>query len=115
MISIPSALPRKSFNALSLIRYAKKPRMTLGYRVSMMALSVSVLFIIKRWMRLNILSSKPYASVIPWFDCHDPCRSVSREPNIHSGSFNNAEQFSFDVSFNIHGAFESSLHGLLSQ
>ena len=28
-------------------------------------------------------------------------RTVSREPNIHSGSFNNAEQFSINVSFNM--------------
>ena len=26
-------------------------------------------------------------------DCQDPDRTVSKEPNIHSGSFNNAEQF----------------------
>ena len=26
-------------------------------------------------------------------DCHDPARTVSREPSIHSGSFNSAEQF----------------------
>ena len=27
----------------------------------------------------------------PFIHCHDPGRTVSREPNIHSGSFNNAE------------------------
>ena len=32
-------------------------------------------------------------------DCHDPGRTFSRESNIHSGSFNNAEQFSIDASF----------------
>ena len=37
------------------------------------------------------------ASVI---DCRDSGRIVSKEPDIHSGSFNNAEQFSIDVSFN---------------
>ena len=36
----------------------------------------------------------------PLIDCHDPGRTVSREPNIHSGSFNTAEQFSIDVSSN---------------
>ena len=38
--------------------------------------------------------------LVPLIDCHDPGRTVSREPNIHSGSFNNAEQFSIYVSFN---------------
>ena len=33
-------------------------------------------------------------------DCHDPGKTVSREPNIYSGSFNNAEQFPKDISFN---------------
>ena len=28
----------------------------------------------------------------PMIDCHDPGRTASREPNIHNGSFNNAEQ-----------------------
>ena len=32
-------------------------------------------------------------------DCHDAGRTVSGEPNIKSGSINNAEQFSIDVSF----------------
>ena len=32
-------------------------------------------------------------------DCHDPGSTVSGEPNIRSGSFNNVEQFSMDVSF----------------
>ena len=36
----------------------------------------------------------------PLVDCRDPCRIVSREQNIYSGSFNNAEQFFIDVSFN---------------
>ena len=36
----------------------------------------------------------------PLIGCHDAGRIVSREPNIHSGSFNNAVQFSIDVSFN---------------
>ena len=36
----------------------------------------------------------------PLIDCHNPARTVSRESNIHSGSFNNADQFSIDVSFN---------------
>ena len=31
-------------------------------------------------------------------DCHDPGRTVSGKPNINSGTFNNAEQFSIDVS-----------------
>ena len=35
----------------------------------------------------------------PLIDCHVPGRNVSGEPNIHSDSFNNAEQFSIDVSF----------------
>ena len=108
-------------------------------------------------MRLDILSSKPYPSVIPGFvahlikdnvlndlfgktlgilrlnsatkkvkylmrkyvferhfdgddqtnaifgplmDCQDPGRIFSREPNIYSGSLNNAGEFSIDVSFN---------------
>ena len=32
-------------------------------------------------------------------DCHDLGRIVSKDPNMHSGFFNNAEQFSMDVSF----------------
>ena len=40
------------------------------------------------------------AILAPLIDCHDPDRTVSGEPNMHSGSFNNAEQFSIDVSFN---------------
>ena len=32
--------------------------------------------------------------------CHDPGVSVSREPNTHSGSFNNSKRFSTDVAFN---------------
>ena len=36
----------------------------------------------------------------PLIDCHDPGRAVSWEPNAHSGSFNNAEQFSIDLSLN---------------
>ena len=39
------------------------------------------------------------ATLAPFIDCHDPGRTVSWEPNIHSGLFNNAEQFSIDVSF----------------
>ena len=35
----------------------------------------------------------------PLIDCHDPGKTVSREPNIQSGSFNHAEQFSINVSF----------------
>ena len=31
---------------------------------------------------------------------HDPGTTVPGEPNIHSGSFNNDEQFYIDVSFN---------------
>ena len=31
----------------------------------------------------------------------DPGRTVSGEPNVHSGSFNSAEQFSIDVSFDM--------------
>ena len=41
------------------------------------------------------------ATLAPLIDCHDPGRTVSREPNIHSGSLNNAEQFSIDVNFNM--------------
>ena len=41
------------------------------------------------------------AILAPFDDCHDPDRSVSMEPNIHSGSFNNAEKFFIDVSFNM--------------
>ena len=37
----------------------------------------------------------------PLINCHDPGRFVSRGPNTFSGSFNNDEQFSIDVSFNI--------------
>ena len=40
------------------------------------------------------------ALLSPLIDCHDPGRTVSREPHIHSGCFNNAEQFSTNVSFN---------------
>ena len=40
------------------------------------------------------------AILAPLIDCHDLVGAVSREPNIHSGSFNNTEQFSIDVSFN---------------
>ena len=36
----------------------------------------------------------------PLIDCHDPGRTVSGEPITHSGSFNNAVQFSIDVTFN---------------
>ena len=36
----------------------------------------------------------------PLIDCHDPAGTVSREPNMHSGSFNNAEQFSINFPFN---------------
>ena len=38
------------------------------------------------------------AILAPLIDCHDPGRNVSRESNTHSGSFNNAEQFSIDIS-----------------
>ena len=34
-------------------------------------------------------------------DSHDSSRTVSGEPNIHHGSFNNVEQFSMDISFNM--------------
>ena len=34
------------------------------------------------------------ATLAPLIDCHDPARTDSREPNIHSGSLNNVEQFS---------------------
>ena len=40
------------------------------------------------------------AILAPLIHFHDPSRTVSREPNIHSGIFNNAEQFSVEVSFN---------------
>ena len=40
------------------------------------------------------------AILAPLIDCHDPGRIVSGEPNIHSGSFDNVEQYSIDVSFN---------------
>ena len=40
------------------------------------------------------------AILAPLIDCHAPDRTVSGEQNMHSGSFNNAEQFSIDVSFN---------------
>ena len=40
------------------------------------------------------------AILAPLIDCHDPGRTVSREPNIQGGSFTNAEQFSIHVSFN---------------
>ena len=33
------------------------------------------------------------AILAPLMECHDPGRTVSREPNIHSGSLNNAESF----------------------
>ena len=36
----------------------------------------------------------------PLIDCHDPDKTVSREPNMNSGSFNNAEKFLINVSFN---------------
>ena len=42
------------------------------------------------------------ASLAPLINCHDPGRTVSREPNILytvSGSFNNAEQFSIKCLF----------------
>ena len=39
------------------------------------------------------------AILAPYIDCHDPDRIDSREPNIHSGSYNNTEHFSIDVSF----------------
>ena len=32
-------------------------------------------------------------------NCHDPGRIISREPNTHSCSFKNAEQFYIDVTF----------------
>ena len=35
----------------------------------------------------------------PLIDCHGPDRTVSGLLNVHSGSFNNAEQFSIDVPF----------------
>ena len=34
------------------------------------------------------------ATLAPLIDCLDPVRTVSREPNIHSGSFNNTEHSS---------------------
>ena len=40
------------------------------------------------------------AILAPLMVCHDPARIGSVEPNIHNGSFDNAEQFSIDVSFN---------------
>ena len=40
------------------------------------------------------------AVLAPLINCQDPGRTISREPNIHSGSLNNADQFSVDVSFN---------------
>ena len=40
------------------------------------------------------------AILTPLIDCHDPDRTFSGETNMHSGSFNNAEQFSIDVPFN---------------
>ena len=39
------------------------------------------------------------AVLAPLIDCHDPGRTVSRETNINSGSLNNADQISIDVSF----------------
>ena len=36
----------------------------------------------------------------PLIYCHDPGRTVLREPNKHSGYFNNAEEFSIDVLLN---------------
>ena len=36
----------------------------------------------------------------PLIDCHDPGRTVSREPNMHNVFFYNADQFSIGVSFN---------------
>ena len=36
----------------------------------------------------------------PLIHCHDPGRTVSSESTMHSGSFNKAEQFSINVSFN---------------
>ena len=38
------------------------------------------------------------AILAPLTNCHDTDRVVSREQNTHSGSFNNSEQFSIDVS-----------------
>ena len=37
------------------------------------------------------------AILAPFIDCHNPSRTVSREPNIQT--LNNAEQFSINVSF----------------
>ena len=42
-------------------------------------------------------NDKKKAMLASLIECHDPGRTVSREPNIHSGSFNNAEQFSINV------------------
>ena len=40
------------------------------------------------------------AILAPWMDCHDTGRIISGEPNLQSVFFDNAEQFSIDVSFN---------------
>ena len=37
----------------------------------------------------------------PLIDCYDPDRTVSWEPNIHSDSFNSAEQFSIHISYDV--------------
>ena len=42
------------------------------------------------------------AILAPLIDYHDPGRIVSGEPNIHSVSFNNSEQFFIEVSCNSH-------------
>ena len=40
------------------------------------------------------------AILAPLVDCHDQGRTVSGEQNKNNCSFNNAEQYSIDVSFN---------------
>ena len=40
------------------------------------------------------------AILAPLIDCYEPSRTVSGKPNIHSGSFNNVEQFFIHVSDN---------------
>ena len=84
--------------------------------------SFAVLSIIERWKRMNIYLQNPTPVSLPGFVAyliedkadnqknailaplvvsHDPGITVSREPNIHSGSFNNSKRFSTDVAFNM--------------
>ena len=48
----------------------------------------------------DILTVEIKIILAPLIDCHDPGRTGSGKPYVHSCSFNDGEQISIDVSFN---------------